>query len=106
MVARRPFQYDHLDLDRGQVFDAHGAINDEKLERLGYMVPFKRGTDVFKCAECGAEFWGELERRGHFEKRHLARELNPVEADAAREREMQHLNRVAPLHIEQAPARL
>jgi len=106
MVARRPFQYDHLDLDFGQVFDAHGAKNDASLERHAFMVPFKRGTELFKCDECGAEFWGELERRGHYEKRHVARNLNPQEEDAAREREMQRLNRIAPLHIEQAPARL
>jgi hypothetical protein len=107
MVARQAFDYSsNIILDCGQIFDAPNEVNTEKLERHEFIVPFKRGTETFQCSECGAEFWGELERRRHFEKRHVARNLTPAEEDAERERERRWMNQVAPLRIEQAPARL
>ncbi len=79
--ARRPMGYAGLELDRGQVFTPVGAPNDEKLERLGFMVQLERTDSVVTCAECGADFVGDGERRGHGDKRHLARSLNPFEED-------------------------
>ena len=57
--ARRPFGYtDDLYVDQGQVVELAGAINDEKLTRLGY---FEKLTDGAarrardECGECGAQ---------------------------------------------------
>jgi hypothetical protein len=104
--ARRPFVYAGTDLDRGQVFTTVGAINDEKLERLGYMAPLDGRPTLYTCAECGVEFVGEPERRGHGDKRHSGRTLSPLEEDQRAEREARMLEQVAPLHLDRTAAAL
>lgn len=104
--ARRPFGYDGKELDRGQVFMVVGAPNDEKLGRLGFMVPLEGRVQLYTCAECGAEFVGEPERRGHGDKRHLSRPLSPFEEDQRAEREERFLQQAAPLHLDRSAAAL
>lgn len=57
-VARRTFPYaDGMTLDRGQVFKPIGARNDEKLIRLGYIVPLANPkATTYPCRLCGKEF--------------------------------------------------
>lgn len=102
--CRRPMGYAGTDLDRGQIFTPAGAPNDEKLERLGYMVPVDRSALTYTCAECGAEFVGEGERRGHGDKRHYRAPLNPFEEDQRAEREERMLQQTAPLYLDQTAA--
>jgi hypothetical protein len=42
-------------LDWGQVFDLEGLPGDEKLIRLGYIIPFE-GGETYICGTCGDEF--------------------------------------------------
>lgn len=104
--CRRPMGYAGTDLDRGQVFTPVGAINDEKLERLGYMVPLDASIQTHTCAECGAEFTGIGERQGHGDKRHRAASLNPFEEDQRAEREERMLQQAAPLYLDKTAAAL
>jgi hypothetical protein len=97
--ARRPLQYEELVLDRGQVFTLRGRRNDDKLLRLGYVAELERGMVPVTCAECGAEFLGESERRAHGDRRHRAVPLTPAEEDALADREERLLNQIAPLYV-------
>lgn len=70
-ARRGPFGYGSHDvLDRGQVIILERLANDEKLVRLGYLEPLSENVETYTCAECGAEFIGEPERRGHGDRRH------------------------------------
>jgi hypothetical protein len=100
--ARRPFHYEELALDRGQVFTLRGRRNDDKLIRLGYVAELDRGQSVYACAECGAEFIGESERRAHGDRRHRRIPLTPAEEDALADREERLLSEIAPLYVGQA----
>lgn len=102
--ARRPMGYSGRELDRGQVFMPVGALNDERLERLGYMAPLDKAEPAYACASCGAEFTGEPERRGHGDKRHRAAPLNPFEEDRLAEREERFLEQAAPLYLDKTAA--
>lgn len=95
--AKRPFDYAGKSLDRGQVFEFGGHRNDEKLERLGYVTPVEKKATLHECSACGAQFIGIAERTGHYEKRHVERELTPAQEDSRDEREERRLNEVAPL---------
>jgi len=99
--AKRSFEYNGKELDRGQITELAGAKNDEKLVRLGYFgvvdSAFQKHAETFACAECGAEFIGFAERDAHGKKRHSGRALSPVQEDARQEREEKMLQEVAPL---------
>lgn len=104
--ARWPLTYVGTELDRGQVFPLAGAVNDEKLTRLGFIAPLDAKATTYTCAECGAEFVGELERRGHGDKRHSGRVLSALEEDQRADREERMLTQVAPLYTERSAATL
>jgi hypothetical protein len=102
--ARRPFGYSGRQLDRGQVLTLTGAVNDEKLVRLGYVARVERNDTTYQCAECGAEFIGISERSSHGNTRHRERELDPHEEDALVERQERMLEQVAPLYLDKTTA--
>lgn len=102
--ARRPFRYGRDQLDRGQVFSLAGAVNDEKLVRIGFVAELTGKPETYTCAECGAEFIGEAERRGHGDKRHRLTVLTPMEEDALLAREERMLEQTAPLYLDQTAA--
>lgn len=104
-VARRPFDYGRLSLDRGQVFELAGAPNDERLVRLGFVAQHDDSVTAI-CSVCGGEFIGESERRGHGDKQHSGRQLSPFEEDQRAEREERQLQQIAPLHLEKSAASL
>ena len=63
VYARVPFKYDSgRHLDRGEIFELQGRLNDQKLLGLKYCVELddaeykvnKRG--IVKCPECGRQF--------------------------------------------------
>lgn len=114
--ARRPFGYDGKDLDRGQVIALAGQVNDQKLNRLGYIVPLVPTDKLFPCRYCPAKFVDLNTLNAHGAKRHADKEVRPslpssdrgltVDETAAEtqrvEREHEHLDRVAPLNLDKA----
>lgn len=103
-VARWPIGYGEQSLDRGQVFQLGGQVNDEKLIRLGYVLPLERGAERYQCAECGAEFVGIAERTAHGRDRHSGRILSPEEEDRAIDRRERMLQEIAPLNLDKTAA--
>lgn len=101
--ARRPFKYAGQNLDRGQVFELIGAINDEKLVRMEYIVELGSRAETYECSECGSQFVEMGMRTAHGNKRHGPRAIDPdkdPEAyDRAVEREMRQMEQVAPLNV-------
>ena len=99
--ARRPFKYAGLQLDRGQIFELRGAVNDASLLALGYVQEIARKQPLSECAGCGAKFTEAALRDAHGKKQHsLGRPLTPMEQDARREREERLMEQVAPLNLE------
>jgi len=111
-VARRAFGYCGRNLDRGQIFEAQGARNDEKLERLGFMRRLKRADPVAECGRCQQQFVGDGERDGHVKFRHLQLERAQTEEERVRleeqhqEREERITEETAPLHLDKTAATL
>jgi hypothetical protein len=104
MVARQPFDYGRLALDRGQVFTLAGAPNDEKLVRLGFVTQLESRATTYECGKCGGVFAGIAERTAHGKKRHPDRLLTPEEEDEREEREERMLDQVAPLYLDKTKA--
>lgn len=102
--ARRPFGYAGQELDRGQVVRLAGALNDEKLVRLGYFQAADQKAATSECGRCGARFVAPEFRDAHVRARHLGRELTPQEEDALAERREAELEQVAPLYLDKAAA--
>ena len=104
-VARRTFGYSRQELDVGQVITLAGAPNDEKLVRLGYLVELDPRAETHRCAECGQDFSTFGARDAHGSRRHRPRAaMDPLEEDAAAEREERVLDREAPLYLEKTLA--
>lgn len=129
--ARRPFGYQGVELDREQVLQLVGAVNDEKLVRLGYIAPLvDEDGRQYGCRHCPAKFLSENARDAHGKKRHAApkppprleprqpdetvqefemreaawREQVLSEEDKAIEREERELDKDAPLYLDQTAA--
>lgn len=116
--ARRPFGYDGEDLDRGQVIGLRGAVNDRKLDRLGYVVALRKTDELMPCRFCGAKFIDLNTLNGHGAKRHSDKELKAnlpyshrgltVDDNAAEtqafEREQTAMDQVAPLNYDKTEA--
>lgn len=68
--ALSEFTYMDLHLSRQQVFELQGGRNDQTLITLRYVVPVKKGTALYQCAECGALFDNEHWLTVHGEKWH------------------------------------
>jgi hypothetical protein len=83
--ARRPFQYNNLNLDIDQRFELAGEANDERLLRLNYCKPVAKGTSVVKCGACGADFVTDTGLNIHGKKRHSGFR-DPVVRDASQRR--------------------
>jgi hypothetical protein len=103
-ARRGGFDYAGQPIDRGQVIQLVGALNDEKLVRLGYFAPLEARAETYRCAQCGAEFIGIGERTAHGDARHRVRDLTPDEEDAREERRERLENEVAPLYLENTKA--
>lgn len=116
--ARRPFGYNGVDLDRGQIFALGGLVNDAKLNRIGYMVPLVPTDQMFPCRYCKAKFVDLNTLNAHGAKRHRDKDRRPelptsdrgltVDDTAAQtqviEREGEQLDRIAPLNLDKTTA--
>lgn len=103
-ARRGGFDYAGRPVDRGLVLPLVGALNDEKLVRLGYFAELPAKAEVYTCAICGAEFIGIGERTGHGDIRHKPRDLSPDEEDRLEERRERLENEVAPLYLDKTKA--
>lgn len=99
--ARRPIKYLGQELSRGEVFNLGGAINDEKLLRLGYVAPVD-GEELYEYQGTGRMFIDMQTRQAHGDyERRLAGVQTPADEDRL-EREMERrLEEAAPLYIGQ-----
>lgn len=76
-----PFNYGDLPLMRGQVFTMSGSPNDAILLGRGYVMALEGKPETTKCGECGAEFIGHVELRGHGDRLHPVRSRTPEDED-------------------------
>ena len=79
-AALRGFGYCGDSLDRGQIFEMRGAVNDDPLARLGYCAPFDVETDgpISECGMCGARFVSGQALNAHGRARHEAKPERPM----------------------------
>jgi len=103
-ARRGGFDYAGQPVDRGLVLWLVGALNDEKLVRLGYVAELPPKAETYRCAVCGAEFIGIGERTAHGDARHRVRDLTPDEEDAREERRERIENDLAPLYLDKTKA--
>jgi hypothetical protein len=103
-ARRGGYQYDGAELDRGQIFQMAGAVNDEKLLRLGYCEELPKKVKGSECGVCGAKFIDEATRGGHGNLRHKDRFLTPEEEDAQLDRIERINEQTAPLYLDQTAA--
>ena len=68
--ARRSFNYGGEELDRGQVVELRGLVNDQKLINVGYFRVCHPGGEASECSTCGAHFINDHFREQHGELRH------------------------------------
>lgn len=104
--ARRPFEYNGAELFRGQFFTLAGSRNDEKLIRLGYVVPVEDGDTGYECGKCGRVFIDLGSRDGHGKMAHRKRELTPEEEDREMDHQEKLLEQIAPLNLDKTAAKL
>jgi hypothetical protein len=110
-VARRTMTYGRGNggpVDRGQLLELQGLVNDEKLVRLGYVAQASKGIAIVQCGKCGAKFTTDEALASHGRERHApAREMTPAEEaarDARLEKKMAMEDEIAPLDLTKTAA--
>lgn len=108
-VARRSMEYgrpgSEKRIDRGQLIELEGLVNDEKLVRLGYLSLANKRATVVSCGKCGAQFVTDEALATHGRDRHApARELTPQEEDQRAESKHKLEDELAPLHLDKTAA--
>ena len=108
--ARRSFTYgrpgSERPLDRGQMIQLEGLVNDEKLVRLGYVALAPKRATVVQCGTCGAEFMTDQGLGFHGRERHAKqqRTLTPKEEDKRTEERLKMEDDLAPLDLDKTAA--
>jgi len=105
--ARRTFHYGEGNgtlHDRGQVVDLCGSRNDEKLIRLGYVMPLSKRTKTTQCGRCGGEFVSDETLNSHGRERHPDRSLSPAEIERLAESRAEREDKISPLRLDQTAA--
>jgi len=102
MVYGRPGS--EKQLDRGQLIELQGLINDEKLVRLGYVASAPKRASVVQCGTCGAEFVTDEGLASHGRERHSSRSLSPREEDERADKRQKMEDEVAPLDLTKTAA--
>lgn len=91
-------------LDRGQLLELTGMVNDEKLIRLGYVAQAPKRASIVSCGVCGAEFITDEGLASHGRERHAEKRLTPRAEDERAERRERIENELAPLHLDKTAA--
>lgn len=97
-------------LMQGQVVPLAGAVNDEKLVRLGYLVKYDKSVHgaLVQCGKCGEQFIGGNFLQGHGDKIHPMRErgLTPMQEDQQATQQDERILKQTPPFLEKTAASL
>lgn len=104
--ARIPFGYQGKDLDRGQIFNMVGLINDEKLIRVEYAKELNAADPVAHCGVCQAQFISDRLRTEHAKLRHAAHYETEDQWTEALERQQERAMIESPLALHNTAASL
>lgn len=56
-IAKREFDYDTgIHFEHGEIVELRNLPNDDKLQRLGFVLPYKTTGSESSCIQCGKEF--------------------------------------------------
>lgn len=108
--ARRSMTYgrpgNEKRLDRGQILELEGLVNDEKLVRLGYVALANKRASIVQCGTCGAEFVTDEGLASHGRERHAQhqRPLTPRDEDERADKKMALEDEIAPLDLSKTAA--
>src|SRR5213595_361959 len=97
-------EYAGQKLDRGQLFEMRGLVNDDKLVRLEYVYVVDKKTSILQCGVCGAEFIDLTTQNEQGNRSHRNRFMTPDEEDRQFDQQENMLNEVAPLNLENTSA--
>ena len=98
--ARRPIKYMGHDYARGEIFQLGGAINDEKLVRLGYVAEIDGSEETYEFQGTGRFFIDMSTRAAYGEYlRRMAGARTPQDEDRIAEFFEKQLEEAAPLYI-------
>lgn len=107
-VARRSMDYGRpgteKHVDRGQVLELEGLVNDEKLVRLGYVSLINKRATIVECGKCGAQFVTDEALNTHGRDRHAQRPLTPREEDERADAKQRLEDDLSPLHLDKTAA--
>ena len=72
-ISKRSFDYDSgIKFEHGQIVELRGLPNDEKLLRLGYVLPYSKDGTEQECIQCGKSFGSTsgyvMHTASHYEK--------------------------------------
>jgi len=93
-------------VDRGQLLELEGLVNDEKLVRLGYVSSASKGIAIVQCGKCGAKFVTDEALASHGRERHpnVRRSVSPDDEERQIEKKLAVEDSVAPLYLEKTTA--
>jgi hypothetical protein len=92
-------------IDRGQVLELEGLVNDEKLVRLGYVSLINKRATIVTCGKCGAQFVTDEALATHGRDRHAPpRQLTPQEEDQRVEARHKLEDELSPLNLDKTAA--
>jgi len=109
-AARRSMTYgrngEEKQLDRGQILQLTGEVNDEKLVRLAYVELVSKGVTIVECGKCGARFKTDETLASHGRERHRNLKLTPKEEDERTDKRHKFEDAIAPLDMTKTKASL
>lgn len=109
-VARRSMIYGRpgaeSQVDRGQLVELVGCVNDEKLVRLGYVSSASKGIAIVACKVCGGKFTTDEALSSHGRERHPSRPrvLSPEDEDKHIDKMQKIEDEISPLDLTRSAA--
>ena len=90
-ISKRSFDYDTgMSFEHGQIVELRGLPNDEKLIKLGYIVPYNLKGDENECIQCSKRFGSTsgyiMHTASHYDKCGICNRSVPPE-DAIKHKE-------------------
>ena len=95
--AKRRMQYCGRWYDRGELVPIAGAVNDEKLLRMHFLVLVEEGQPLYECRVCQRQFVASRLRDEHGRSAHRPAAANPEIEDRRAEAEWARLQKEDPV---------